>query len=126
MILHNDRPEDLETPVHYFNSWITPADVLHVRQHLPRPAPIDANAYRLAVNGLVAKPLTLTLADLERLPQQTVPATLECAGNGRTFFRPKVPGIQWSRGAIGNLDRASCVRCAGFGRRGFGRGLSGN
>jgi sulfite oxidase len=104
LIMHNDRPEDLETPVRLFDSWITPVDVLYVRQHIPRPLPISANAYRLAVNGLVSKPLSLTLADLERLPQQTVPATLECAGNGRAFFRPKVPGVQWSRGAIGNLE----------------------
>jgi sulfite oxidase len=104
LILHNDRPEDLETPARLFDSWITPADILYVRQHIPRPAPIEANTYRLAVTGLVSKPLSLTLADLERLPQQTVPATLECTGNGRAFFRPKVPGIQWSRGAIGNLE----------------------
>jgi sulfite oxidase len=106
MILHNDRPEDLETPVRYFDSWLTPADVLYVRQHIARPAPIDPKTYRLAINGLVSKPLNLTLADLERLPQITVPAVLECTGNGRAFFQPKVPGIQWGRGAIGNLEWA--------------------
>jgi sulfite oxidase len=104
LILQNDRPEDLETPVSDFESWRTPTDVLFVRQHLPRPAPIDPAAYRLSVNGLVSKPLTLTLADLQRLPQETIPATLECAGNGRAFFRPQVPGIQWSRGAVGNAE----------------------
>ena len=26
MILHNDRPEDLETPVKYFDTWVTPID----------------------------------------------------------------------------------------------------
>jgi DMSO/TMAO reductase YedYZ molybdopterin-dependent catalytic subunit len=106
LILQNDRPEDLETPVRYFDSWTTPADAFFVRQHLPRPARIDRNTYRLTINGLVAKPLSLTLTDLERLPQITVAATLECAGNGRAFFRPQVPGIQWSRGAIGNAEWA--------------------
>lgn len=104
MLLHNDRPEDLETPVSYFDSWLTPRRPFYVRQHIPRPAPIDPAAYRLTVNGLVSKPLELTLADLQRLPQQTVPATLECAGNGRTNYRPQVPGIQWGRGAIGNAE----------------------
>lgn len=104
MILHNDRPEDLETPVRYFDSWVTPIDVFFVRQHLPRPAAIDTSAYRLTVNGMVSKPLQLTLADLRNLPQFTVPATLECTGNGRGFYRPKVPGIQWMRGAIGNAE----------------------
>jgi DMSO/TMAO reductase YedYZ molybdopterin-dependent catalytic subunit len=104
MILHSDRPEDLETPVRYFDTWLTPVDAFYVRQHIPRPAPIDAATYRLAVNGMVSKPAALTLADLQRLPQQTIPATLECSGNGRAFFRPQVPGIQWSRGAVGNAE----------------------
>jgi DMSO/TMAO reductase YedYZ molybdopterin-dependent catalytic subunit len=104
MIVHNDRPEDLETPVRYFDSWITPIDAFFVRQHLPRPAPIDSAAYRLTVNGMVGKPLELTLADLRKLPQYTVPATIECTGNGRAFYTPKLPGIQWARGAIGNAE----------------------
>jgi len=104
MILHNDRPEDLETPLRYFDSWVTPIDVFFVRQHLPRPATIDPAAYRLNISGMVAKPGQLTLADLQKLPQQTVPATLECTGNGRGFYTPKVPGIQWGRGAVGNAE----------------------
>jgi sulfite oxidase len=104
MILHNDRPEDLETPVRYFDSWITPIEVFFVRQHLPRPEKIDPEAYRLSVNGMVSKPLQLSLEDLKKLPQYTVPATIECTGNGRAFYSPKVPGIQWKRGAIGNAE----------------------
>ena len=103
MILHNDRPEDLETPVKYFDTWVTPLDAFFVRQHLPRPT-IDPAAHRVTLNGLVAKPLELTLADLQQLPQHTVPATLECTGNGRAFFTPKLPGIQWGRGAVGNAE----------------------
>src|SRR5438132_11170948 len=86
MILHNDRPEDLETPLPYFDSWVTPLDAFFVRQHLPRPAPIDPAAYRLTIGGMVSKPAQLTLAALQKLPQHTVPATLECAGNGRAFY----------------------------------------
>jgi sulfite oxidase len=104
MILHNDRPEDLETPLRYFDSYLTPNDAFFVRQHLPRPAPIAPAAYRLAINGMVAKPVEVTLADLQRLPQQTLPAVIECTGNGRGFYAPKVPGIQWGRGAIGNAE----------------------
>jgi DMSO/TMAO reductase YedYZ molybdopterin-dependent catalytic subunit len=102
MILHNDRPEDLETPVRYFDSWITPVDAFFVRQHLPRPSKIDGATWRLTVNGMVSKPLQLSLADLQKMPQHTVPAVLECTGNGRGFYNPRVPGIQWGRGAIGN------------------------
>jgi DMSO/TMAO reductase YedYZ molybdopterin-dependent catalytic subunit len=60
MILHNDRPEDLETPVRYFDSWLTPIEVFFVRQHLPRPPAIDPETYRLTINGMVSKPLQLT------------------------------------------------------------------
>jgi len=104
MILHNDRPEDLETPLRYFDSYLTPNDVFFVRQHLPRPASIDRAEYRLTVEGMVSKRVELSLADLERLPQHTVPVTIECAGNGRAMYSPKIPGIQWSKGAIGNAE----------------------
>lgn len=103
MILHNDRPEDLETPLTYFNEWLTPNDVFFVRQHLPRPVVQEAD-FRLSVSGRVSREIQLSVADLRRLPQYTVPAVLECTGNGRGFFRPRVPGIQWGRGAIGNAE----------------------
>jgi len=104
MLVHNDRPEDLETPVKYFDTWITPIDAFFVRHHFPKPALIDLATYRLDLNGMVAKPTQLALADLEKLPQYTVPATLECTGNGRQFFTPKVPGVQWGRGGVGNAE----------------------
>src|ERR1035437_4891043 len=82
MILHNDRPEDLETPVKYFDNWVTPVDAFFVRQHIPRPAAIGPAAYRLNVTGLVSKPLQVKLAPLKscrntRFPQPwNAPATV--------------------------------------------------
>jgi len=32
----------------------------------------------------------------------TATCVLQCAGNGRSFYDPKVPGIQWKSGAVGN------------------------
>lgn len=103
MLVQNDFPEDLETPAEYLNTWITPNDAFFVRQHLPRPK-VDAASWRLKVGGMASNPLTLTLDDLKRMPQVKVPATLECAGNGRANYRPKVPGLQWSKGAMGNAE----------------------
>ncbi len=103
LILHNDRPEDLETPTSYFTSWLTPNDIFFVRQHLPRPK-VEESAYRVALGGRVSKELQLSTADLRKLPQYTIAATLECTGNGRGFYRPRVPGVQWMRGAIGNAE----------------------
>lgn len=104
MILHNDRPEDLETPGEYFTNWVTPVDEFFVRQHIPRPEQIDPKTFRISITGMASRPRDVTLADLKALPQYTVPATLECTGNGRGFYTPKVPGIQWKRGAVGNAE----------------------
>lgn len=101
LLVWNDRPEDLETPAKDLETWVTPTDAFFVRQHLPRPT-VDLKTYRLALTGRMAKPMELMLDDLRKLPQHKVPATLECTGNGRGFYRPRVPGIQWGRGAIGN------------------------
>ena len=103
MIVHNDRPEDLESPVSYLNQWLTPNDSFFVRQHLPRPQVQEAD-FELQIAGRVAKQLTLRLADLRKLPQFTTPAVLECTGNGRAFFSPRVAGVQWGRGAMGNAE----------------------
>lgn len=103
MLVHNDRPEDLETPVEYLNTWITPNDVFFVRQHLPRPK-TDEATHRIALSGRVDKEMQLNISDLRKLPQYSVAATLECAGDARGFFRPRVPGVQWGRGAIGNAE----------------------
>ena len=103
MILHNDRPEDLETPLNYFDQWLTPNDVFFVRQHLPRPE-VRESGFRVSIGGRTAREIQLSLEDLRQLPQNTVPAVLECTGNGRGFYRPRVPGIQWGRGAVGNAE----------------------
>jgi DMSO/TMAO reductase YedYZ molybdopterin-dependent catalytic subunit len=34
----------------------------------------------------------------------TAPVTLECAGNNRNFLEPKVKGVQWHLGAVGNAE----------------------
>ena len=58
---------------------------------------------------MVSKPLQLTLADLQKLPQHTVPAALECTGNGRALLHPKVPGhpVGPRRGRQRRVDRAA-------------------
>jgi DMSO/TMAO reductase YedYZ molybdopterin-dependent catalytic subunit len=63
MILHNNRPEDLETPLRYFDQWLTPNDVFFVRQHLPRPTVQEAE-FRLSIGGRVNHEIQLSVADL--------------------------------------------------------------
>ncbi len=100
MILRSFRFVDLETPVEYFNSWLTPVPHFFVRNHMHEPSELDAHDWRLSVGGEVEKPLTLSLSELSKIETHSVVNTLECAGNGRNLHRPQVPGIQWGKGAV--------------------------
>lgn len=101
MIVRSLRFLDLEMPASGFASWITPIPHFFVRNHMHMPATLDGATYQLTIRGEVSSALKLTLADLHKLPQHTVTNTLECAGNGRGFQEPPVPGVQWQRGAVG-------------------------
>ena len=101
LIVRSFRFVDLETPVEYFNTWLTPVPHFFVRNHMHEPSELSAGDWRLAVGGEVEKPFTLTLSDLSKLETHSVVNTLECAGNGRSLLRPQVPGVQWGKGAVG-------------------------
>ena len=100
MIVRSARFFDLETPVEFLNTWLTPVPHFFVRNHMHEPSELTAETWRLTVGGEVEKPLTLTLHDLAKLESHSVVNTLECAGNGRSLHRPQVPGIQWGKGAV--------------------------
>lgn len=78
-----------------------PAEQFFVRNNGPIPQ-IDPPAWRLTVEGLVDRPLELGLSDLQAMPQRSLSAFLECAGNGRTRFDPPTEGTPWKNDAIGN------------------------
>lgn len=104
MVLRSFRFIDLESPVEYFNTWLTPVPHFFVRNHMHEPSELDAHDWRLTVGGEVEKPLTLSLAELSKIENHSVVNTLECAGNGRSLYRPQVPGIQWGKGAVGTAS----------------------
>ncbi len=95
------RPPNYESVRSTFTTRITPLERFYLRNHFDIPK-VEVKAWRLQVRGLVEKPLSLTLADLRKLPQVNVEAVLQCAGNGRGLFRPRIPGVQWRFGAVGN------------------------
>jgi DMSO/TMAO reductase YedYZ molybdopterin-dependent catalytic subunit len=101
MILRSFRFVDLESPVEYFNTWLTPVPHFFVRNHMFEPSELNAEDWRLSIGGEVERPLTLSLAELSKFEVHSVVNTLECAGNGRSLHRPQVPGIQWGKGAVG-------------------------
>ena len=99
------RPPQLETPFAVFDeNIITPNDAFFVRYHLAGiPTQIDPATYRIAVQGKVATPLSLSLDDLKKNfePIEYV-AVNQCSGNSRGFSEPRVPGGQLANGAMGN------------------------
>jgi len=101
MILRSARFLDLEAPPEYLDSWITPLPHFFVRNHMHEPSTLDSETWKLSISGDVENPQTLSLADLAKLVPHTVVNTLECAGNGRSFQQPRVPGVQWQKGAVG-------------------------
>lgn len=104
MILQRIHPPLLETPMEVFDRDVfTPNDQFFVRWHWADiPTSIDVDSFRLKVFGHVAKPLSISLANLLKLPRVELAAVNQCSGNSRGLFQPRVPGAQWGNGAMGN------------------------
>jgi DMSO/TMAO reductase YedYZ molybdopterin-dependent catalytic subunit len=90
-------------PFETVDTFITPTKSFYVRTHFPIPK-IDKNEWRLHVEGEVDRPFKISYAELIVLDSRKVPVTLECAGNNRNFLEPKVKGVQWGLGAVGNAE----------------------
>lgn len=99
----NDRPENAETPAHLLDDDVTPAKYLFVRNNGIPPVTVDPATWRLAISGEACeRPQSFSIAQLkERFESHTFALQLECGGNGRSEFRPRASGNQWSTGAVG-------------------------
>jgi DMSO/TMAO reductase YedYZ molybdopterin-dependent catalytic subunit len=87
-------------PLEALRHDITPLGLHYLLVHYDIPV-IDAGAWRLDVGGRVARPLSLTFADLQARESRTVPVTLECAGNGRARLDPRPLSQPWLLEAVG-------------------------
>ncbi|ATP27041.1 oxidase [Chromobacterium violaceum] len=103
------RPVHLETPFSQFDrGLITPNEAVFVRYHLAgHPLDTDPAAHTLTIDGKVRRPLTLTLSELQRFPRFKQTVVMQCAGNGRGLFQPRVQGAQLGNGSM------ACVEMAG-------------
>ena len=104
-IVHTQEPLNSEPrPGDLVQSWITPVESFYVRSHAPNPK-IDPANFRLTVEGLVNKPMSISLAELNsKFDETSVVTTMTCAGNRRSehsLVKP-VGGVPWQAGAIGN------------------------
>jgi len=102
-IVRSEEPLNLEMPFETLDGFITPTKLFYVRTHFPIPK-IDKNKWRLRIEGEVGKSFEINFDELIKLESRKIPATLECAGNNRSFLEPKVKGVQWSLGGVGNAE----------------------
>lgn len=104
LIVRSAKPLNAEPSLDRLGEdWITPHEFFYIRNHGELPH-VDAAAFRMSIEGLIEKPQKLSVAELsERFPAVETTATLTCAGNRRNEFTgPKIGGVQWGAGAIGN------------------------
>jgi DMSO/TMAO reductase YedYZ molybdopterin-dependent catalytic subunit len=104
LIRRSERPTNYETPIEDLNSLYTPANKLFVRSHLPNTATTPIEKWEIRIEGEgIEKPMKLSIEQLKNnFPAVEIPAVVMCAGNRRSEFQPRVTGVQWGKGAIGN------------------------
>jgi sulfane dehydrogenase subunit SoxC len=80
---------------------ITPNGLVYERHHAGIPD-IDPDQHRLAIHGLVERPLVMSMDDILRLPAVSQIRFLECAGNGYTevLSMPRSKTVQFSHGLL--------------------------
>lgn len=104
----------LELPFSAQTDYLTPNEKFFVCNERPTPT-VDPLTYRLRIEGdAVARPLEFSYADLQAMPQRSVLAYIECAGNQRLLFekelgqkldkRPHMTEILWDLGGIGMAE----------------------
>jgi DMSO/TMAO reductase YedYZ molybdopterin-dependent catalytic subunit len=85
-----------------YTDFITPAEDHYIRNHYPTPE-IDAGEWTISVTGLSDGDSELSIEALRTdYSTETVTHTMQCSGNGRSYFEPQVGGNQWTYGAVGN------------------------
>lgn len=104
-IAHGSTNAETRFEVMADQEYLTPNSLFFVRSHESAPR-IDAGSWTLKIEGDgVDEPLELTYDELLALPSVTVTRYLECAGNGRSFYKSmmnqEAQGSQWLLGAYG-------------------------
>jgi DMSO/TMAO reductase YedYZ molybdopterin-dependent catalytic subunit len=79
---------------------VTPIGLHYLLTHYDIPD-VDASAWRLEVDGLVERQLSLSVDELRARPAVEVAVTMECAGNGRVHIEPHVVSQPWLLEAVG-------------------------
>ena len=79
---------------------VTPVGLHYLLIHYDIPD-VDPGAWRLEIDGLVERPLTVSLEEVRARPAVELAVTMECAGNGRANVEPHVVSQPWLHEAVG-------------------------
>jgi DMSO/TMAO reductase YedYZ molybdopterin-dependent catalytic subunit len=79
---------------------LTPVGLHYLLIHYDIPD-VDPASWRLEIDGLVDRSLSLSLDELRARAAREVVATMECAGNGRALLEPHVVSQPWLLEAVG-------------------------
>lgn len=103
------HPFNVEAPLSalYDEGFLTSPELFYVRNHGAVPEVDDATIpdWEFSIEGLVKKPITMTLKQLiDQYEQITVPITLVCAGNRRKEQNQvrKSKGFSWGAAGVSN------------------------
>jgi DMSO/TMAO reductase YedYZ molybdopterin-dependent catalytic subunit len=88
------------------DSRLIPANKFFFVNHYGQPAALDEAAWRIEIDGLVARPRSLTMADLKARDRHEVEFTLECSGNHGVeggFFIGGIGNARWAGARLAPL-----------------------
>jgi sulfane dehydrogenase subunit SoxC len=102
------RTQHARTPHHLLQGTATPNGLHFTISHAGNPG-IEPERHRLAIHGLVKRPLVFTLDALARYPLVSRFTFVECGGNSATLFSPEP--IQATAQTLHGL--ASCAEWTG-------------
>ncbi len=95
------EPYNAETPEAELAHHVTPIPSAYVRTNFGVPQLTESHS--IVVDGAVSTPFEISVAELRAMPQHTVVATMECAGNDRLDMTPLPVGEPWQSGAVSTL-----------------------
>jgi DMSO/TMAO reductase YedYZ molybdopterin-dependent catalytic subunit len=118
MIVHNAKLGVMGTPLDLLREHkLTPPEILYNRTHFPvdgagkwmaTTAPADRETvqnWTILVSGLVQRPKTIKVTDLDQMDHVKRTSVMQCAGNGRSYYwaEGKTPGSGWKHDGMANL-----------------------
>lgn len=100
-IVSNQPPNAETRNRNQYTEFTTSVDATYIRSHYDSPE-ITEEEHTISLEGMVEGPTEIPMDALKsELSTVEVAHTMQCAGNGRSYFEPSVAGAQWTFGAMG-------------------------